>query len=87
MLRNLLLVVACFLVIFSLPKDPDPPITETIETVVVADGDTLWYYARVWGPDYDPRHYIDRVKELNSWDKIPLIHPGQVINIPDWRYH
>ncbi|NLP36722.1 MAG: LysM peptidoglycan-binding domain-containing protein [Firmicutes bacterium] len=55
---------------------------QSLQTVVVSGGDTLWTLAQEHAPaDQDLRSYIARIRELNHLSH-PVIYPGQILELP-----
>lgn len=64
--------------------------TVTVDTNGLAiehleSGEALWDLARVYSPTQDPREWIERVKQLNSWREVPVLQPYEAFIVPDWR--
>jgi len=56
-----------------------------LEIEHLREGGTLWDMARIYAPTQDPRRWIERVQELNSWTEVPNLQPYESFIVPDWR--
>lgn len=57
----------------------DPP---RARAVVVQQDQTLWEIARAAAPNQDPSQTIVEILELNEWQSVELIHPGDTVLVP-----
>jgi len=55
--------------------------TDSFDTVVVKEGDTLWGLAEKYGPDQDIRKTVYEIKKINNLTG-KYLKPGQLLIIP-----